>query len=463
MKAQGFTLIELLAVIVILAIIALIATPIVLGIIDDAKESAQIRSSEMYLKGVANAVMKENLEQEGNFKPTECTITSEGNLDCDDKEGILEVEVDGEKPKNGKITFEEGKIKEVKLEYETATIVMDEDGSLVYSDEENGGGSEEEETLAPGLYAEDGTMAYTWQQLLDEGYFYNDKGTLYCCIDNCGKDSYDEENGIYKEAPYECKWDGSELPENSKLVIDDSITKIGNGCSVDATYYSQITSIIIPNTVTSIGEWAFNYCYDLSHVKIPNSVTSIGSCAFCGCTSLASITIPDSVTSMDGSFSGSGLTSITIPKGVTNVSGFMECDNLKSVIIPDSVTSIDEGAFAYCDNLESITIPNSVTSIGRGAFEGSNLKSIIIPENVTILEKEVFLNCKKLETVIIKGNINSIGENAFSGCTNLTSIDYSGTKAEWNAIEFYSYWNGGCPEITVHCTGGDIIIPASNA
>ena len=134
MKTQGFTLIELLAVIVILAIIALIATPIVLGIIDDTKESAQIRSAEMYLKGVANAVMKENLEQEGNFKPTECTITSEGNLDCDDKEGILEVEVDGEKPKNGTITFEEGKIKEVTLNYTNSTIVKNDEGDLVYGD-----------------------------------------------------------------------------------------------------------------------------------------------------------------------------------------------------------------------------------------------------------------------------------------------------------------------------------------
>ena len=160
MKTQGFTLIELLAVIVILAIIALIATPIVLGIIDDTKESAQIRSAEMYLKGVANAVMKENLEQEGNFKPTECTITTEGNLDCDDKEGILEVEVDGEKPKNGTITFEEGKIKEVRLEYQNAIIVKNEEGNLVYSEEVSGpgsgSGSEEEETLAPGLYDENG-------------------------------------------------------------------------------------------------------------------------------------------------------------------------------------------------------------------------------------------------------------------------------------------------------------------
>ena len=145
MKTQGFTLIELLAVIVILAIIALIATPIVLGIIDDTKESAQIRSSEMYLKGVSNAVMKENLEQEGNFKPTECSITDKGNLYCDDNEEIIEieVEVDGEKPKNGKITFEEGKIKEVILEYQNSTIVKNEEGNLVYSDEGSDSGSGE--------------------------------------------------------------------------------------------------------------------------------------------------------------------------------------------------------------------------------------------------------------------------------------------------------------------------------
>ena len=146
MKAQGFTLIELLAVIVILAIIALIATPIVLAIIEDIKESAMLRSAEMYLDGVENAVMKENMNLGGNFKPTICEI-EEGSISCDGKAPIL-VEADGEVPTSGNIIFEEGKIKEITLIYGSGTIVKDSSGNLVYQDGENNNQSTKICTLA---------------------------------------------------------------------------------------------------------------------------------------------------------------------------------------------------------------------------------------------------------------------------------------------------------------------------
>ncbi len=131
---KGFTLVELLAVIVILAVLALIATPVVLSIIDDAKESAMLRSAEMYLSGVENAVMRENMNSGGNFRPNECTITN-GNMICDSTN--VEVEVDGEVPSTGSIVFENGKIIEATLNYESGTIVKDISGNLEFSDEEN--------------------------------------------------------------------------------------------------------------------------------------------------------------------------------------------------------------------------------------------------------------------------------------------------------------------------------------
>jgi type IV pilus assembly protein PilA len=120
---RGFTLIELLAVIVILAIIALIATPIVLNIINDSKESATLRSAEMYITGVEQSVMKKNMNAGGNFSPSSCQVQQNGNLLCDDKD-TLEVEVKGEKPTSGTITFEEGKIITHKLRYDENTIVI---------------------------------------------------------------------------------------------------------------------------------------------------------------------------------------------------------------------------------------------------------------------------------------------------------------------------------------------------
>ena len=134
----------------------------------------------------------------------------------------------------------------------------------------------------------------------------------------------------------------------------------------------EITKLIIPDDVTSIGEWAFYDCIGLTSVTIGNSVTSIGGYAFSGCSGLTSATIPNSVTSIGSSaFSGcSRLTSVTIGNSVTSIGGyaFKGCSGLTSVTIPNSVTRIGEWAFRDCSRLTSVTIPNSVTRIGSDAF-----------------------------------------------------------------------------------------------
>ena len=126
------------------------------------------------------------------------------------------------------------------------------------------------------------------------------------------------------------------------------------------SYLSKGENFIIPDSVTSIDDRAFESCKSLQSVTIPDSVTSIGNEAFSGCKSLQSITIPDSVTSIGGiAFSG--------------------CSSLQSVTIPDSVTSIGDWAFSECSSLQSVTIPDSVTSIGFSAFHDcESLQSIFI-------------------------------------------------------------------------------------
>ena len=128
---QGFTLIELLAVIVILAIIALIATPIVLNIIEDVKESTNLRSGEFYLDAVEQAIMRKKLKGEP-FKLDSCNIGSNGNLWCDAK--TIEVEVSGKKPVGGKILFENGVIKNVQMIIDGKVIIKNSDGQLDYND-----------------------------------------------------------------------------------------------------------------------------------------------------------------------------------------------------------------------------------------------------------------------------------------------------------------------------------------
>ena len=174
----------------------------------------------------------------------------------------------------------------------------------------------------------------------------------------------------------------------------------------------------IPNSVTSIGDNAFDGCTSLTSVSISDSVTSIRNGTFYGCTSLTSVTIPNSVTSI-GFFAFSGctsLTSVTIPDSVTIIGeeAFSGCTSLTSVTIPDSVTSIRNGTFYGCTSLTSVNIPNRVTNIAYAAFSGcSALQEVKIPESVTSIDSCAFENCTDLERVYFLGDAPEIGAYAF--------------------------------------------------
>ncbi len=208
------------------------------------------------------------------------------------------------------------------------------------------------------------------------------------------------------------------------LTIPDSVTSIGN----DAFYNcDSLTSVTIPDSVTSIGEYAFSDCTSLPSVTIPDSVTSIGVGAFYGCTSLISVTIPDSVTSIGNSaFSWcTSLTSVTIGNSVTSIGNraFWYCTSLISVTIGNSVTSIGDEAFYNCTSLTSVTIPDSVTSIGYRAFwYCTSLTSVTIGNSVTSIGDEAFYSCTSLTSVTIGDSVTSIGYGAFYSCTSLTDI-----------------------------------------
>ena len=210
----------------------------------------------------------------------------------------------------------------------------------------------------------------------------------------------------------------------SCLVLPDCVTNIGNcafgGCS-------SLSNIVIPNSVTSIGDRTFLQCSSLSSVVIPDSVTSIGDRAFQDCSSLPNIVIPDSVTSIgEGAFSScSSLSSVVIPNSVTSIGkeAFYGCSFLSCISIPDSVTSIGEGAFGSCSSLSCIVIPNSVTGIGTGAFFNcSSLSNIAIPDSVTSIGEGAFSSCTSLSDIVIPDSVASIGDCAFQDCCSLSSI-----------------------------------------
>ena len=227
-----------------------------------------------------------------------------------------------------------------------------------------------------------------------------------------------------------------------------SVTSIGNSAFEDC---NGLKSVTIPNSVTSIGDYAFKWS-GLTSVTIPNSVTSIGGGSFDNCSSLTSVIIPNSVTSIgEAAFElCNGLTSVTIPNSVTSIrrATFCKCRGLKSVTIPNSVTSIGEYAFSDCSGLTSVTIPNSVISIENGAFSGcSGLTSVTIPNSVTSIGAVAFSKCSGLTSVTIPNSVTSIGESAFNDCSGLTSVTIPNSV---KSIGDYAF--GSCPNLeNVYC------------
>ncbi|MBR6845792.1 MAG: leucine-rich repeat domain-containing protein [Bacteroidaceae bacterium] len=194
---------------------------------------------------------------------------------------------------------------------------------------------------------------------------------------------------------------------------------------------NNLSSVSIPNSVTTIGYQAFYGCSSLASASIPSSVTRIGYHAFQNCSSLTSVTIPGSLTTIErGVFYGcSNLSFVSIPSSVTSIGSeaFQGCSSLTSISIPNSVTSIGSEAFQGCSSLTSVTIPNSMTTIGMWAFSGiSGLKSVVIPSSVTSIEYGAFSGCSSLISVTIPGSLTNIDKNAFYGCVGLQEIYCNG-------------------------------------
>ncbi|MDE7439781.1 MAG: leucine-rich repeat domain-containing protein [Clostridia bacterium] len=257
----------------------------------------------------------------------------------------------------------------------------------------------------------------------------------------------------------------------TSVTIPDSITTIGNSAFSGCT---DLATVKIGSGVTSIGSYAFDNCSSLAEIRyagdmsswcglnvsglmrygtknrklfidnveikgnlvIPNSVTTVGRFAFNNCSLLVSITIPNSVTTIgDYAFSG--------------------CSSLTSITIPNSVTSIGSWAFALCTNLTNITIPNSVTIIGSSAFENcSSLKSVTLSSSLTSIQYATFGGCSSLTSVTIPNTVTFLEFYSFKDCSSLTDITYDGTKEQWKAVKKEISW---CPEnIKIHCEDGDI-------
>ncbi len=245
-----------------------------------------------------------------------------------------------------------------------------------------------------------------------------------------------------------CKNGGITLPESVTTIMDYAFS----GCS-------GLTSITIPSGATTIGKYAFYGCSGLTSIAIPSSVTTIGSYAFYNCSGLTSMTIPNTVTTIESyTFRGcSSLKELTIQDGETplvwvgNYSKELDFstspleklhygrnletgnmpfpfkDNkttLKSLSIGDSIKSIADSVFSGCNNLVSLNIGKSVETIGISAFSGcSSLTSLVIPDSVRTIGERAFSSCGALTSVCLGKSVESIGYKAFY-CYGYTDMGY---------------------------------------
>ena len=189
-----------------------------------------------------------------------------------------------------------------------------------------------------------------------------------------------------------------------------------------------ITNLVIPNSVTTIGEYAFYRCSNFTSLTIPDSVTTIGKCAFYLCANLTSITIPDSVTTIGGS-------------------AFKDCYKLTSVTIGDSVTTIEDSAFNGCSKLTSFVVDENNTayqSINGNLYSkdgtvlvayacGKTDTSFVVPNTVTTIGNYAFYDCYKLTSVTIGESVTTIGKYAFNSCYDLTSALFANPNGWWSA------------------------------
>ena len=243
----------------------------------------------------------------------------------------------------------------------------------------------------------------------------------------------------------------------SSVKMPKTIISIGNWA-----FYgnSRLTSIDIPNNVRSIGTRTFQNCSGIRSILIPNSVASIAENAFNGCSGILSLRVEGGNTTYDsrndcnaiietstntlilgcqnttmpndlqgiGSFAfyrRSTPVSIVLPKTMMSIGeyAFGYCTNLKSIDLPDGMTQIGYYAFEGCSSLESVEIPNSLTSLGFAAFRFcSSITSISIPKSLHSISDCAFEKCSKLNMVTMQNSVNNIGYNAFHGCSSLTSI-----------------------------------------
>lgn len=246
--------------------------------------------------------------------------------------------------------------------------------------------------------------------------------------------------------------------------LPNGLQNIGSG----AFCFSGLTSVSIPSTTEEIGASAFYQCRSLETVELSSGLKTIGSYAFGYCIKLSGITIPDSVTAIgEGAFTSCeamkyatlpsalekieadvffcciSLEDVSIPATVTEIKTYaFRHTAITNLVIPDSVETIGTSAFSHCAKLEQVTLPSQLQKLERAVFwRCTALKQITLPDTVTEIGRSAFSACSSLESIVIPASVTKIDERAFTDCKALKTVDYLGSREQWDQINLNTYKN----------------------
>ncbi len=309
-------------------------------------------------------------------------------------------------------------------------------------------------------YKYKGTIPEGTEIIIEEGTFGVAEQAFYGCS---GITSIDMPNSVTSIGRF--AFDGTDWYENQP----DGVVYAGKVAYKYKGTMPEGTEIIIEEGTLGVAEQAFSFCSNLASVSIPNSVTYLGRLSFSLCMNLIEVNIGNGVTNIgQGTFYYcKKLSSVMIGNNVKTIGkeAFCECYKLTSLTLPNSVTSIDDKAFAYC-NISSFVFSEKLKTVGNSAFEGCwNLSFLNLPNSLETIGDFAFSGCGNVSSITLGENILSIGQNAFEWCYNLTDVycySIQPPRTELNAFRHSIYTGYSNEELYGQIKNATLHVPAGS-